>query len=95
MIVSNNIKLETYHGPGNGDRHGYNGPIHVSDDVYRVREWDDDFMRSINRAGWPEIKDMNDLDSINGATRALRYVDSEGKRQDTAHRYFLIFRQVI
>ncbi|KAI1781537.1 alcohol oxidase-like protein [Hypoxylon cercidicola] len=80
-------KLETYHGPGKADRHGFDGPIHVSEDVFRVKKWDDEFMKSINRAGWPEIEDMNDLDNINGATRALRYVDSEGKRQDTAHRY--------
>ncbi|KAI0156748.1 alcohol oxidase-like protein [Hypoxylon sp. FL1284] len=80
-------KLETYHGLGNKDRHGYDGPIHVSDDVYRAEKWDEDFMKSIKRAGWPEIKDMNDLDHINGATRTMRYVDSEGKRQDTAHRY--------
>ncbi|KAI0830382.1 alcohol oxidase-like protein [Hypoxylon sp. FL0890] len=80
-------KLETYHGPGKEDRHGYNGPIHVSDDVYRATKWDDDFLKSVEKSGWPEIKDMNDLETINGATRALRYVDSEGKRQDTAHRY--------
>jgi alcohol oxidase len=30
---------------------------------------------------------LQSLDAINGVQRILRYIDTEGKRQDTAHRY--------
>jgi alcohol oxidase len=37
--------------------------------------------------GVPEIKDLQNLDENNGLERWLRYVNQEGKRQDTAHTY--------
>jgi alcohol oxidase len=37
--------------------------------------------------GYPEVVDVNDLDSNNGVQRALRFIGPDGKRQDTAHRY--------
>jgi alcohol oxidase len=37
--------------------------------------------------GYPEIKDLQNLEENNGIERWLRYVSPEGKRQDTAHTY--------
>ena len=33
------------------------------------------------------MEDLNDLSTSNGVTRALRYVDPDGKRQDAGHRF--------
>lgn len=41
----------------------------------------------MGQIGYPEIKDLNSYDTNNGVQRWLRYVDADGKRQDTAHRY--------
>ncbi|KAI0010049.1 alcohol oxidase-like protein [Xylariaceae sp. FL0662B] len=80
-------KLETYHGKGNTALHGYNGPIHVSRSHYRSARLEDDFITAVNKVGFPEVVDLNDLDTVDGVMRAMRYVDPEGRRQDTAHRY--------
>jgi len=37
--------------------------------------------------GYPEIKDLQDLDSNNGFSRWLRTVSPEGRRQDSAHTF--------
>lgn len=46
-----------------------------------------DFLGAAEKLGYPEVHDMQDLDAINGVQRALRYVNSKGERQDTAHGY--------
>ncbi|KAK2594074.1 hypothetical protein QQS21_008223 [Conoideocrella luteorostrata] len=83
------IKFESYHGEGEPANHGYDGPIHVSEGTYRCNKAMDDLMGVINRAGWPENKDLQSLneDAINGVQRSLRYVSTDGKRQDAAHCY--------
>lgn len=80
-------KLETYHGPGEKAHHGYDGPINVSDGGYRGKVAEDEFIRAAGEVGYPEIEDLQNLDSNNGIQRWQRYVSPEGRRQDTAHRY--------
>jgi alcohol oxidase len=80
-------QLETYHGKGEKDHHGYNGPIHVSDGTFRASTSEDDFIKATSKVGWPEISDLQSLDANNGIGRWLRYVSPDGKRQDTAHTY--------
>ncbi|KAI1463231.1 putative alcohol oxidase [Daldinia caldariorum] len=66
-------KLETYHGPGSKDTHGDDRPVQIS--------------KAAKKLGWPEIEDLQSLDSINGTQRALRFISPDGKRQDAAHAY--------
>ncbi|KAI8633366.1 GMC oxidoreductase [Xylariaceae sp. FL1651] len=80
-------KLETYHGLDSNGRHGSNGPMHVSGSRFRSPRLEDDFIAAVNAAGWPEIQDLQTMDAANGVQRAMRYVDPEGRRQDTAHQY--------
>ncbi|KAI1103022.1 GMC oxidoreductase [Jackrogersella minutella] len=80
-------KLETYHGPGNPDHHGFNGPIHVSDGSFRSKRLEDEWLRAAEQFGYPEITDLQNLDTNNGCQRWLRYITPEGKRSDTAHAY--------
>ncbi|KAI9690385.1 MAG: hypothetical protein M1822_009347 [Bathelium mastoideum] len=80
-------KLETYHGKGDKDRHGYEGPIHVSHGLIHNTKAENDFIRAVNKVGWPEAEDLQNLDGVNGAQRVLRYISPHGKRQDTAHQY--------
>lgn len=56
------IQLETYHGPGSEDQHGYDGPIHISGGTYRSFRAENSFMSAINKVGWPEIEDLSNLD---------------------------------
>ncbi|KAJ4334917.1 hypothetical protein N0V87_006512 [Didymella glomerata] len=80
-------KLETYHGPGDKAHHGYDGPINVSDGGFRGKVAEDEFIRAAGEVGYPEIEDLQNLDTNNGIQRWQRYVSPEGRRQDTAHRY--------
>lgn len=49
---------------------------------------EDDFLSALREAGdWGEVVDLSDLDSCNGAQRAMRYVSPDGKRSDVAHAY--------
>lgn len=69
------------------DRHGSNGPIHVSNGTYFAKRSQDDFISAVNKVGWPEIDDLGSLDACNGAQRAVRFISPDGKRQDSASRY--------
>ncbi|KAL5317132.1 hypothetical protein ACEPPN_014226 [Leptodophora sp. 'Broadleaf-Isolate-01'] len=80
-------KLETYHGVGHPDTHGFEGPVHISDGGYRSEKFGDDFIAAATKVGFPDIVDLQDLESNNGVGHWLRYVSPEGKRQDTAHTY--------
>ncbi|KAH8774450.1 alcohol oxidase-like protein [Diaporthe sp. PMI_573] len=80
-------KLETYHGPGASQHHGYDGPVMVSDGTYRCKKSEDDILSAAEKVGYPELTDLQDLDTNNGFSRWLRYVSPDGKRQDTAHTY--------
>ncbi len=79
--------LPAVHGKGSDDQHGFDGPIHVSAGTYTSPRLDDAFMKAIETVGWNEIQDLGDLNTNNGAQRALRYISPEDLRQDTAHCY--------
>ncbi|KAI1824102.1 alcohol oxidase-like protein [Xylaria intraflava] len=80
-------KLETYHGQGSKELHGSDGPVVISSGTMRLTRVEDDFLASLKAVGYPEIDDLGDLDSCNGAQRAVRFVSPDGMRQDTAHSY--------
>lgn len=69
------------------ESHGHDGPIYVGPGNYRSSKIENDFINSVSQFGWPELEDINNLDTINGSMRALRYVGPEGKREDVAHKY--------
>jgi choline dehydrogenase-like flavoprotein len=81
------LQLETYHGPGDQDRHGYSGPIHISSGSYSAENPRDDYIKALESYGLPVSKDMQSLDANNCCERYLKYVSPEGKRQDSAHAY--------
>ncbi|GAB1316454.1 hypothetical protein MFIFM68171_06664 [Madurella fahalii] len=80
-------RLETYHGPGEPQHHGYSGPVHISDGSFRCRESEDDFIEAAKAVGYPEIRDLQSLDANNGVERWLRTISPEGRRQDAAHTF--------
>ncbi|KAI1290632.1 alcohol oxidase-like protein [Xylaria venustula] len=80
-------KLETYLGPGSKHLHGSHGPVIISSGTYRAVRVEDDFLAALEAVGYREIEDLSDLDSCNGAQRALRFVTTDGMRQDAAHSY--------
>lgn len=47
----------------------------------------EDLLQAASAVGYPEITDLQDLDSNNGYSRWLRNNTLEGKRQDSAHTY--------
>ncbi|KIV79922.1 hypothetical protein PV11_07461 [Exophiala sideris] len=80
-------KFETYHGQGEKEHHGQDGPIHVSSGTFRAKAAENDFIEAAAKMGYNELKDLQNLDTNNGTERWLRYVSPDGKRQDAAHRY--------
>ncbi|KAI0429919.1 GMC oxidoreductase [Xylaria sp. FL1042] len=80
-------KLETFHGPGDEEHHGFNGPVQVSSGSMRLKHVEDDFLRAAAQLGWPDTLDLQDLDHNNAFSRWLRYISPKGKRSDTAHMY--------
>lgn len=81
------LQLETFHGEDPKGVHGNDGPIHVSLGSYTSTRIDEEFIAAANKAGWPEVPDLSDLDSINAVWRAQRFISPEGKRQDAATCY--------
>lgn len=59
----------------------------MSDGTYRCKKFEDDVLSAAGKVGYPELTDLQDLDSNNGFGRWLRYVSPDGRRQDTAHTY--------
>jgi alcohol oxidase len=61
-------KLETFHQDEPGidrSKHGYNGPIHISDGGYRGKS-ELQFIDTIKKMGMQEIVDLQDLDQNGG-----------------------------
>jgi choline dehydrogenase-like flavoprotein len=81
------LHLETYHGPGPEAIHGFDGPITISAGTYRANRSTQDFIEAAGKIGYPEIEDLSAFDSNNGVQRALRFIGTDGIRQDTAFRY--------
>jgi alcohol oxidase len=61
-------KAETFHQDEPGidkDKHGYNGPIHVSDGGYRSKS-EGQFMDTVKKMGINEVVDLQDFDQVGG-----------------------------
>lgn len=80
-------QLETYHGKGDKDRHGYDGPVGVSKGTHTCSRAEDAFVEAAAKLGYPEAQDLQNLDANNAIERYYRYVGPNGRRQDAAHRY--------
>ncbi|KAJ4421721.1 hypothetical protein N0V82_003565 [Gnomoniopsis sp. IMI 355080] len=80
-------KLETYHGEDTKGVHGNDGPINVSLGSYTSHRIDEQFIAAAEKAGWPEVPDIQDLESVNSVAKLRRYISPEGKRQDAATCY--------
>lgn len=42
------------------------------------------FIKAVQPFSWLEVEDNNDPDTTNNSTRALRYVNAQGKREDVS-----------
>ena len=80
-------QFETYHGKGDKDRHGFDGPVNVSKGTHTCSRAEDAFVEAAAKLGYPEAKDLQNLDANNAIERYYRYVGPNGRRQDAAHRY--------
>lgn len=88
LNLVNMNQLETYHGSGTLESHGFSGPIHVSHGGYKTEHAAEEYIRAAESyASLPLSKDMQSLDANNCCERSLRYVSPEGTRQDAAHAY--------
>ena len=67
--------------------HGDSGHVNVSKGTHIAKEPENDFLRAAAAVGYPEIKDLQDLDSNNGVERYQKYIGPNGRRQDAAHRF--------
>ncbi|BCS22571.1 GMC family oxidoreductase [Aspergillus puulaauensis] len=63
------------------------GPIVVSQGTFCSERVTDQFIAAANEVGYPTVKDLQDLDTNNGVQRALRFVGTDGRRQDAASNY--------
>ncbi|KAK0323407.1 hypothetical protein LTR82_005767 [Friedmanniomyces endolithicus] len=80
-------KFETYHGQGEKEHHGYDGPVNVSGGTHRCKHAEDDFIQAADKMGYHELKDIQNLRDNNATERWLKYVGPNGRRQDAAHRF--------
>lgn len=81
------MQLETYHGKGDKDRHGYDGHVNVSKGTHTCHRAEDAFIDAAAMLGYPEAKDLQNLDANNAIERYYKYIGPNGRRQDAAHRY--------
>ena len=80
-------QFETYHWPGSPSAHGTDGPIHISEGPFGPTKLQGQFIKAPARVGFPESVDLQNLDSNQAVQRTLRFVSSDGIRQDAAHAY--------
>lgn len=55
--------------------------------TYTSPRLDREFIAAAEKAGWPEVLDAQDLDTINAVSRMQRFISLDGKRQDSATCY--------
>lgn len=79
--------METYHGKGDKDRHGFDGPVNISKGTHTCSRAEDAFVNAAVQLGYSEAQDLQNLDANNAIERYYRYVGTNGRRQDSAHRY--------
>jgi alcohol oxidase len=61
-------KFETFHQDEQGidkNKHGYNGPIHISDGGYRGKS-EHEFLNTVRKMRFKEIVDLQDLEQCGG-----------------------------
>lgn len=62
--------------------------MHVSGGLHRGEAIGDDFVSATAQLGYSEVKDLQDLETVNAASPLRRFVSpKDGKRQDAAHVY--------
>lgn len=61
--------------------------MEISSGTYWVPRFQDDFIAAATKLGYPEAKDIQDLDTNNAVARPMRYISQDGKRQDAATAY--------
>lgn len=62
--------------------------MHVSGGLFRSKAIEDDFITAANQLGYPEVQDLQDLETVNAVSSLRRFVSpKDGKRQDAAHAY--------
>ena len=69
------------------EHHGDRGPTVVSKGSYTAKRAEDDFIEAAAQCGYPEYKDLQNLDNNNGVERYQKYIGPNGRRSDAAHRY--------
>lgn len=79
--------METYHGKGDKDRHGFDGPVNISKGTHICSRAENAFVDACKTMGYEEAQDLQNLDANNAIERYYRYVGPNGRRQDAAHRY--------
>lgn len=79
--------METYHGKGDKDRHGFDGPVNISKGTHTCTRAENAFVDAAKTLGYEEAQDLQNLDANNAIERYYRYVGPNGRRQDAAHRY--------
>ncbi len=79
-------KLETFHQNEEGinrSKHGYEGPIHVSDGGFRGKS-EHQFMETVKKMGFKEIVDLQDLNQVGGfSVSGLKQKISDAKNGET------------
>lgn len=82
------LYFETYDGESANDSHGKDGPMHVSGGLLRSKAIEDYFIAATKNLGYPEVQDLQDLETANAVSSLRRFVSpKDGKRQDAAHTY--------
>lgn len=54
---------------------------------YTAKASEEGFIKAAAKLGYPEARDIQDLETINATQRNIRYVSMDGKRQDAASNY--------
>lgn len=81
-------QFETYDGEDGNESHGHDGPMHVSGGLFHGKTIADDFIAATAQLGYPEVQDLQDLETVNAVSSLRRFVSpKDGKRQDAAHMY--------
>jgi len=61
--------------------------VHISDGGFRSQRLTDELLLAGGAVGYPEIRDLQNLEANNGFGPWHRTVSPEGRRQDSAHTY--------
>ena len=80
-------QFETYHGQGDKEHHGHDGPVNISKGTHTCKEAENTFIEAADSMGYHELKDLQNLDANNGTERWMKYIGPNGRRQDSAHRF--------